>query len=57
MGCQSSVNLVATEHHMSLWLVEDSVAPRLFWNNTGLRDQLQGVPTEDVAMINVSERG
>ena len=56
MECQSSVNLVAIEHHISLWLVEDSVAARLVWDNTGLRDQVQGVPTEDVAMLNASER-
>lgn len=56
LGCRSSVNLVVVEHHISIWLIEDSVVPWLFWNNTWLHDQLQGAPTEDAAMLNVSER-
>lgn len=57
VGYQSSLNLVVIEHHIDIWLIEDSVVPWLFWNNTGLHNQPQGVPTEDVAMLNVSERG
>lgn len=34
-----------------------TVVPWLFWNNTGLHNQLRGgAPTEDAAMLNVSER-
>lgn len=51
---ESSVNLAVFEYHISIWLTEDSVVPWLLWNNTGLHNQPQGVPTEDAAMLNVS---
>lgn len=47
--CQSSVYLVVIERHICIWLIEDSVCTL-----TILKQHCEGVPAEDVAMLNVS---
>lgn len=56
-GCQSSVNFVVTEHHIKYGSLKTLLYPDYSETIQDCINQLRGVPTEDVAMLNVSERG